>query len=78
MPGVDIGPGARIRRAILDENVKVLPGARIRYENGESQSLTLTPNGILVVPANSIVSGESGKLRLKNSRELRQLRERFA
>ena len=67
MPGVDIGPGVRIRRTILDENVQVLPGARIGYENE-----------IVVVPANSTVSAESGKLSLRNGRELPQLHERFA
>jgi glucose-1-phosphate adenylyltransferase len=32
LPGVVIGPGARIRRAILDENVQVMPGAEIGYD----------------------------------------------
>jgi glucose-1-phosphate adenylyltransferase len=50
MPGVHIGRGARIRRVILDENVHVLPDARI---DGE------TSNGIVVVPANSIVFPEA-------------------
>ncbi len=78
MPGVEIRPGARIRRAILDENVRVLPGALIGYETGEAQSFIRTSKGVLVVPANSIVSPESGKLRSKTSRGARQLQERFA
>jgi glucose-1-phosphate adenylyltransferase len=69
MPGVDIGPGARIHRAILDENVRVMPGARVGYG---------TSKGIVVVPANSIVSVESGKTPLKDGRELHQLHERIA
>jgi glucose-1-phosphate adenylyltransferase len=59
MPGVQIGPGARIRRAILDENVRVLSGARLGYDSIESQSFTRTPNGVVVVPANSIVPSAS-------------------
>ena len=78
MPGVDIGPGARIRCAILDENVRVMPGAHIGYGTVENQNFKPTSNGILVVPANSIVFSESGKLQLKTGREVRQLQKRFA
>jgi len=59
MPGVEIGPGVRIRRAILDENVRVLAGARLGYESIESQAFTRTPKGVVVVPANSIVPAAS-------------------
>jgi glucose-1-phosphate adenylyltransferase len=59
MPGVQVGPGARICRTILDENVRVLTGARLGYESIESQAFTRTPNGIVVVPANSTVPAAS-------------------
>jgi glucose-1-phosphate adenylyltransferase len=55
MPGVVIGPGARVRRAILDENVRVLAGARLGCETSESQAFACTPNGVVVVQADSIV-----------------------
>src|SRR5262252_4053307 len=45
MAGVVIGPNARVRRAILDENVRVECGARIGY--GDSART------ISVIPANS-------------------------
>jgi glucose-1-phosphate adenylyltransferase len=59
MPGVEIGPGARIRRAILDENVRVLAGARLGYEATDIPAYTRTPKGVLVVPANSVVPAVS-------------------
>jgi ADP-glucose pyrophosphorylase len=46
MPGVDVGPGARIHRAILDENVQVMLGAQIGHGIFRE---------IVVVPANSVV-----------------------
>jgi glucose-1-phosphate adenylyltransferase len=55
MPGVVIGPGASVRRVILDENVRVLAGARLGYESIEGQAFTRTPKGVVVVPANSVV-----------------------
>jgi glucose-1-phosphate adenylyltransferase len=59
MPGVVIGPGARVRRAILDENVRVLAGARLGYETGESQGVARTENGVVVVQADSIIPAAS-------------------
>jgi glucose-1-phosphate adenylyltransferase len=55
MPGVTVGPGARIRRVIVDENARVLAGAHIGFGARESQAFTRTPKGVVVVPANSIV-----------------------
>jgi len=59
MPGIVIGPGARVRRAILDENVCVQAGARLGYETSESQGFARTPNGVVVVPANRIIPAAS-------------------
>jgi glucose-1-phosphate adenylyltransferase len=55
MPGVDIGPGAWIHHAILDENVKVMAGAHVGYDAAESLGLPRTSSGIVVVPANSVI-----------------------
>jgi len=60
MPGVTVGPGARIRRAILDENARVLAGARIGCEARESHAFGSTPKGVIVVAANSVVPAASG------------------
>jgi glucose-1-phosphate adenylyltransferase len=55
MPGVTVGPGARIRRAILDENARVLAGTHIGCEARDTHAFTRTPKGVTVVAANSIV-----------------------
>jgi glucose-1-phosphate adenylyltransferase len=50
MPGVRIGRGAVVRRAILDKNVIVPDGAQIGV-NPESDRAhyTISPGGIIVV-----------------------------
>src|SRR5262245_34094335 len=53
MPGVVIGQNARIRRAILDENVRVASGARIGYGDSE--------RAISVIPANSLIMANPKK-----------------
>jgi len=78
LPGVDVGPGARIHRAILDENVQVMPYSHIGYGTAENETSQHTPKGIVVVPAGSVVSVKSGKISLKNSSGLRHLQEWFA
>jgi glucose-1-phosphate adenylyltransferase len=55
MSGVTIGPRARIRKAIIDENVRVLAGAHIGCGAREGQTFACTSNGVTVVAANSIV-----------------------
>jgi glucose-1-phosphate adenylyltransferase len=59
MPGVVVGAGAHVRRAILDENVHVMPGARIGFGNADSRDFLLTSNGICIVPSNTIVLSQS-------------------
>jgi glucose-1-phosphate adenylyltransferase len=59
MPGVVIGPGARVRRAILDENVHVLAGARLGHETG-----------VVVVEADSIIPAASGSYTLPRQRPI--------
>jgi len=48
MPGVVIGSNARVRRAILDENVRVESGASVGYGDSE--------HAISVIPANSLIT----------------------
>jgi len=71
MSGVVIGAGARVRRAILDENVRVQAGARLGYKTGESQGFSRTPNGVVVVPANSIIPVASGIYTAPRQRQIR-------
>jgi glucose-1-phosphate adenylyltransferase len=54
MPGVVIGAGARIRRAVLDENVHVMSGVRIGYD-GANEFFERSAGGVAVVPANTTV-----------------------
>ena len=49
--GVDIGRHAKIRRAIIDKNVRIPPGVRIGYDNehDRSRGLLVTESGIVVI-----------------------------
>jgi glucose-1-phosphate adenylyltransferase len=60
MRGVTVGPRARIRRAIIDENVRVLAGAHIGCEARESKTFDSSSKGVTVVGANSIVPARRG------------------
>jgi glucose-1-phosphate adenylyltransferase len=51
MPGVVIGPNARVCRAILDENVRVESGACIGLEDSD--------HAISVIPANSLIQANA-------------------
>jgi glucose-1-phosphate adenylyltransferase len=50
--GVEIGRHARIRRAIIDKDVKLPPGTTLGYdlEADRQRGLTVTPGGVVVVP----------------------------
>jgi len=51
MENVDIGRHCRIRRAIIDKDVKIPPGAEIGYDLEEDKKLYhVTPSGIVVIP----------------------------
>ena len=51
MDGVTVGEGARVRRAILDKNVVVVPGAVIGvdHEHDRARGFTVTAGGVTVV-----------------------------
>jgi len=53
MDNCDIGRRAKIRRAILDKNVKVAPDATIGYDEAQDRALYhVTETGLVVVPGN--------------------------
>ena len=56
MEGTDVGRYAKIKRAIVDKDVKVSAGARIGYNLAEDKKrFTVTDSGIVVVPKRSVV-----------------------
>lgn len=56
MQGTDVGRYAKIRRAIIDKNVKVSKGARIGYNLREDKKrFMVTESGIVIVPKGSVV-----------------------
>ena len=60
MQGVDVGRGAIVRRAILDKNVRVEPGAQIGVdaEADRARGFTVSGGGVTVVGKGAVV-GES-------------------
>jgi len=56
MEGVDVGRYAKIKRAIIDKDVRISQGARIGYDSAEDKRrFTVTDSGIVVVPKGTIV-----------------------
>jgi len=55
--GTSVGRGAQVRRAILDKQVQVRPGARIGCDPDKDRrrGLVVTDGGITCVPKESIV-----------------------
>ena len=51
LAGVDVGRGARVRRAIIDKDIRIPAGAVIGYdsEHDRRRGFTLSDNGIVVV-----------------------------
>jgi glucose-1-phosphate adenylyltransferase len=59
LEGVDVGRYAKIRNAILDKHVKVMPNARIGYDTEKDKKrFTITPKGIVVVEKEAVVEGD--------------------
>ena len=49
-PGVQVMPGARVNRCIIDKNVKVPDGARIGFDPvADAQRFTVSERGIVVI-----------------------------
>ncbi len=56
MHGVSVGDGAVVRRAIVDKNVRIAPGARIGVDpEHDRQRFVISDNGIIVVGKNERV-----------------------
>ncbi len=51
LEGVDVGRHVRIRRTIIDKEVRIPEGMKIGYDLEEDgKRFTVTPSGIVVVP----------------------------
>jgi glucose-1-phosphate adenylyltransferase len=51
MHGVDVGRGARVRRAIVDKNVRIAPDARIGFDaEADRERFVVSAGGIVVIP----------------------------
>ena len=49
--GVEIGAGAKLRRCIVDKDVRIPAGMEIGYDHeADSKLFKVTDNGIVVVP----------------------------
>jgi glucose-1-phosphate adenylyltransferase len=56
MPGVDVGRGAVVKRAIVDKNVFIHPGAQIGVDrDADSERFTVSKGGIVVVGKGDVV-----------------------
>lgn len=56
MEGTDVGRYAKIKKAIIDKDVKISRGAQIGYDLAQDRKrFTVTDTGIVVVPKGSIV-----------------------
>jgi len=54
---VDVGRHAKIRRAIIDKNVKIPPGFTVGYDREQDEKLfTVTESGLVVIPKGEIIS----------------------
>jgi len=68
MPGVRVGKGAMVRKAILDKNVIVGPGVIIGVDHeSDRQRYTVSPGGVLVVGKGIRVAGSTGGRGLRAS-----------
>ena len=55
--GVDVGRNAAVRKAIVDKNVRIDPGARIGFDAvADRARFTVSDAGIVVVPKGAHVS----------------------
>jgi glucose-1-phosphate adenylyltransferase len=56
MQGVEVGRDAVVRRAILDKQVRVEPGAQIGVdEEADRERFTVSPGGVVVVGKGQVV-----------------------
>jgi glucose-1-phosphate adenylyltransferase len=56
MDNVEIGRSAKVRRCIIDKNVKVPPGAEIGYDLDRDRArFHVSDSGIVVIPKNAVI-----------------------
>ena len=56
LEGVDVGRHAKIKNAVIDKHVKVMPKAEIGYDKElDKKRFTVTPKGIVVVEKGAVV-----------------------
>jgi glucose-1-phosphate adenylyltransferase len=56
MQGVDVGSQAVVRRAIVDKNVRIAPGAQIGVDlEGDRERFTVSAGGVVVIPKGATV-----------------------
>ncbi|MEW6439938.1 MAG: glucose-1-phosphate adenylyltransferase [bacterium] len=64
MESVNVGRYARIRRAIIDKYVDILPGTRIGYDLAEDRKrFFVTDSGIVVIPKGRIIGAQEDRPR---------------
>jgi glucose-1-phosphate adenylyltransferase len=55
-PNVDVGRGAKIRRAIVEKGVKIPPGFEIGFDlDKDSKLFTVSEEGIVVIPKDTVI-----------------------
>ena len=59
---VAVGPGAEVRRAILDKGVRVVPGARVGVDPDEDRArgFVVSEGGVTCVAKDTVVGGRGG------------------
>ena len=56
LEGVEVGRNAKIKKAIIDKQAKILPGAVIGYDKElDRKRFTVTPKGVVVVEKGAVV-----------------------
>jgi len=59
MHGADVGRRAVVRRAILDKDVRVAPGAQVGVDpEADRQRFTVSAGGVVVIPKGAVVEAE--------------------
>jgi glucose-1-phosphate adenylyltransferase len=62
MDDVEIGRRARVRRAIIDKNCKILPDTTIGYDlESDRQRFVVTEGGVVVIPRSRIVGPDDDR-----------------
>ena len=57
MPGVRLGEGTRIRRAIVDENVYIPAAVKIGCDHDDDRRrFVVTPGGVVIVPEGTLMA----------------------